>query len=389
MLPIDLLINALLASKGVRNMMVQFIDYNEDPENCPITETYLREIKHLFPSLQQSYVYSGVICSLTSFTDSDLCNDAVLGRILGYPCCDDYGKECEISFHVNVRVTDGTEHQLFANVACDKSHETEFAQFVDMANKIINEHLDCISSIAEKRVKQNCVYYFVQNNFSAKTLIKSLTDKTFNRDHLDSLANILGNLFSMEDDIVSHIDFANSVHVGIIIGLLATDMHNPLTHFYPLPSYNRKDVHETMNAWGREIVSCLDKTKKTKIQDTWFSLLVDDMKNYDQLNVCVNGAGTIEITALAGSTLLKHIEFNSVLPFESLSFSVVHLDGWKLAKFKYNDDYDVFYTRDIHHLNITRDHIDLANIKMYSRTDCMPYDIEYVMKKKLWTNDAV
>lgn len=257
MLPLDILINAILSSKGIRNMMIQYIDYGEHEEHCPITTKYLQEIKLLFPTLYQSHVFLGVICSLQPYTDNDLIDNETVGKILGYPCCEDYNKSHEISFHVNVRSTDDMQYQLFANVACDRSKEEHFVKFVEIANMTINDNLHI-----DSRLEKNCIYYCVNFDYSSETIIKSLITNTFNSDYVESLRNILGNLFSYSRDILEHVDFTNQKHIGILIGLLATDIHNPVEHFYPLPIYNKDDVKATMNAWGDKIVCCLDQTKR-------------------------------------------------------------------------------------------------------------------------------
>ena len=57
--------------------------------------------------------------------------------------------------------------------------------------------------------------------------------------------------------------YTNPIHKGILLGLLLNDKNNLLSPFVPLQNYPNQDkqVNEIIEAWERDILHILEKTK--------------------------------------------------------------------------------------------------------------------------------
>jgi hypothetical protein len=85
------LMNCVLVQEGVRNaFLLQYIDYGERSHNEPISKQKLAGIKEYFPELIQSRNVQGMIISKNIYTYKESYNEATLGKILGFPCSDEF-----------------------------------------------------------------------------------------------------------------------------------------------------------------------------------------------------------------------------------------------------------------------------------------------------------
>ena len=144
---IESLINAILVKEGVRPaMLVQPIDYDETTGEDPITKGILDAIRHHFPELKHSdssIELPGILIAPIRIDIHSIAADESMGKILGYPCYEDFStldRENEITYVLKVDVTlpDGTTHNIFVNVCKDESKLMEFAAIARRAELVLN-----------------------------------------------------------------------------------------------------------------------------------------------------------------------------------------------------------------------------------------------------------
>jgi hypothetical protein len=85
------LANCVLVQEGVRNaFLLQYIDYGENSPNDPESSYKLAGIQEYFPELIQSESVQGMLISKNKYTWEESYDEADMGRILGFPCVDDF-----------------------------------------------------------------------------------------------------------------------------------------------------------------------------------------------------------------------------------------------------------------------------------------------------------
>lgn len=139
----DIIINCLLVKSKIRNaFMIQWIDYQEENENGPITSRIIKIIKKIFPEFHHVCCNQGIIISLKKLDfDSKKYTEKELGEILSLPCPGDINNNRNYSVSFDA-VINKTTYQILVSVCGVKNkHNDLFDQihsFIDSLNNINN-----------------------------------------------------------------------------------------------------------------------------------------------------------------------------------------------------------------------------------------------------------
>lgn len=276
---IENVLNSILVNENVRPaMLVQPADYKEATGKDPKTKFIVDAIKERFPDLivSEDYkTYQGVIISKTNYNDRIDISLERMGEILGYPCYQDFEKidPDNISYSIDVyvkqknRQTIQTQTHLFFTNICKDADEIkikEFKEFADRAKTAFEkeEYKDVLVGFEADKVVVE-VNKIVPTQIIINNLIEN---KTLDDDEVYKIKNILFNFgFSMELQFyfLDNFQYTNPVHKGILLSLLVKEKHDTLTPFFPLQNYpvQSKEVDEITEAWEKDIISLLEKTK--------------------------------------------------------------------------------------------------------------------------------
>ena len=144
---LDVYMNVVLVNNDIRPaMMIQPQDYDEETHHDHITSNLLQQIKKLFPNLIQTTnyeEYQGVIISKTDYTN-EIINLTKMGKILGYPCADDFMeiKEEEYTINIYAITFDDESIQIFPNICKNLSKIKIFEKIASDAKKVFQtDHL--------------------------------------------------------------------------------------------------------------------------------------------------------------------------------------------------------------------------------------------------------
>ena len=225
-LGIEEYLNAFLVRAGVRPaMLVQPADYGEATSSDPRTADVLAAIVSAFPDLILSRVAGETIVATRGYTEADVPTSAAMGRILGYPCADEYGgldrSRPTTTIAVVATLRSGKEVQLWANVCRDDTHYAEAVRVAAAAQVALQALVVRVEAVRTV-------------NTPPAALIRLLLEgATLTESQQAEIIDCLWNL-GLANASTYRYDFANPVHRGILIGLVAVYANDPLSPFFPL-----------------------------------------------------------------------------------------------------------------------------------------------------------
>jgi len=265
-LDLNIILNCILVNENVRPaMLVQPMDYKETTHTDSTTKSIIEEIKKLFPHLILSTdynIYQGVIISKTDYNGKNISLNE-MGRILGYPCYRDFNNidNDKITYAISIYVKDNNNNkiEIFSNIC---KNETNIQEFNILANKakIAFAKRDYKEILNESKVKE----IYVESLPIVPTQIiinKLLKNEKLEKTEIDQVQNILFNFgFSMKSKF--NFQYNNSIHRGILLGLLLNEKYNTLSPFFPLQHYpeQSKEVNEIIKGWEKGLLDIVEKT---------------------------------------------------------------------------------------------------------------------------------
>jgi hypothetical protein len=275
---IENILNAILVNEGVRSaMLIQPPDYNERSGTDKKTLSIVNKIKKQFPDLVSSdnyEIYQGTIISKEPY-DNKVISLGNMGKILGYPCFNDYetlNRE-EPLYNLQLLVSyNDKEILLFNNVCKDKKTVEKFKllstnAFSALTNEKYKGVLDGI-----KIQKINRVYVNIENIIPTQHIINRLiTKKKLSEEEIRALIEVLYNMGFSDTLLEYEFQYNNPIHKGILLDLLVKSKYDVLSPFYPLQKYpkQQEEVDNITIKLENALLDILDKTKtKTKISKT-------------------------------------------------------------------------------------------------------------------------
>lgn len=288
-LNIDIILNCILVNENVRPaMLVQPADYKEATHNDPKTKSIIEKITAKFPNLILSTnyeKYQGVIVSKTNYNGRKDISLEEMGKILGYPCYQDFNNISDenISYNISIYVKDTSNNriQIFPNKCKDETNTSKFKDIVEGA-KIAFQKDEYKSTLNGFEVKD--VYVETSPVIPTQTIInKLLKSEKLEQNEIDKVQNILYNFgFSMELQLYfeDNFQYNNPIHKGILLDLLLKDKHNTLSPFFPLQKYpeQSKKVDEIINALEKDLLKILVETSDKTLEKT--PGILDNFKNF-------------------------------------------------------------------------------------------------------------
>lgn len=230
---IEEFLNAFLVNAGVRNaMLLQPTDYNETRSTDPISAGKLAAIAAAFPALIISTIRDETVISTRAYTEADIRSKADMGRVLGYPCGDEFealrSDDPRIRIDIWITLTTGRRLQLFAYV-CRSDNAAAFTtatHFAEAAKVAFQANPLTASLVARVEATSRTI-------FNEIYLMNRLLSGGLREEHRDQVIDYIWNL-GLENAGRYRYDFVNPVHRGIMIGLLSVSAHNPSVPFFPL-----------------------------------------------------------------------------------------------------------------------------------------------------------
>ncbi len=275
-------INCFLVTEKVREgFLFQTVDYNEYDVNSSISKIKLNLIKDYFPSLIQTPNKQGVLLSIKKFSLKEIEDDAILGKILGFPCESltkiikklNENPELEsrtIDIIVNIVLQDNKKNIIkkpvnIISFRCldYNKYNKSIKDLVSKIKKVFSEDSNMKEIIEDVKLNVTTVY-------SEYNLIKLLSNynKKLSEEEILELNNYLYNIGFDTDFqlyIQNNIDYNNLIHRGILIGLLTYSKYPTIEPFFPLQNYGRKkgkEVDEITKNWGDFIIKSINLTSK-------------------------------------------------------------------------------------------------------------------------------
>jgi hypothetical protein len=304
-------INAILIIHNIRNaMMIQPQDYKERTFSDKKTKFIISELKNIFPTLKSSNSYQGIILSKTKYLKKDMDTLLKIGKILGYPCADDFEKILDnpdlasIAFELIANTKYG-RFQLFACRCLDNKYNTYIKNIAKNANKI--KTLKTLVDNFEIKITKNIpINYLID---------KLLRNKKINKNENAELLNYIWNI-GFEELPQYSFDYNNPIHKGIILTLLCYCLYTPIEPFFPLQKYPNEDkkVYELTSNWEKDIFHIL-LTSKDNVLNNYSEIFKNNsfiqLSNYNFDNKNLIHKGII-------LTLISYCKNNLLTPFLKL-----------------------------------------------------------------------
>ena len=238
-------LNCILVMHDVRPaMLIQPQDRQEALGTDPKTKALLDLIQKHFPSLKQSHdyqVYQGVLISKEDFKGRTDITLNEMGRILGYPCYNDFqgeSNEIEYVLRLNAEVSSNTV-ELFSNICKTNRHLPHMKEVAIQAQQVLRTYPEF------KDVK---VLVDMSVTVSKPRLIRKLERRIeLTQEDKDSLLLYLGNISALDYDetvakLTKVIQYNNPLHQGLLLGMILHDEYNPLSPFFPLQNHPEMPV---------------------------------------------------------------------------------------------------------------------------------------------------
>jgi hypothetical protein len=255
---LDEYMNCVLVQQDVRHaMLIQPADYSEAISSDPKTASKLKALKAAFPELIQSTVGGGeTLISKKAYTSENVKDNATMGKILGFPCADEYEytlthpDEIRVAIEIVVNLKPGgnTETlQIIAYVCRTDAHYAgaktfaQKAEAVLKADPVIGQIIDSVTATKTTIMP-------------TKHLINELLhNKPLSETDQEEVVNKIWNL-GIEGANTYDYDFTNPVHRGALIGLLTFYEYNPIEPFFPLQYHpENARIDEISASWDSEL----------------------------------------------------------------------------------------------------------------------------------------
>jgi hypothetical protein len=264
------LLNLILVKERVRPA---FLLQPQDKGNENIREI-INVIKEYFPELIHSKdysIYQGILISYEDLNGKEISLNE-MGRILGYPCYEDYEEIDHINddtytAEIIVNMESGDDVSLINNKCLNESKKPEFQKIVNRIKDVLQK--EEYTEMLGDRVIDVIVNF--EENRSINIVIEKLTNnKKINKIEIEMITEILYNLgFEDNTEMESNIQYNNPIHKGIILGLLVYFKNDLLRPFYPLQSHpvEYPEVIKETEDWQEELTETIKNTKlkiKTK-----------------------------------------------------------------------------------------------------------------------------
>ena len=228
----DILINCHLVNGNIRNaFLIQPADYQEVTSKDTKTAMKIRYIKVLFPKLVLSDIRGETLISKRSYTEEEINSDEDMGKIIGYPCAEEYqivrlkqDTEQTVNITIFAYLENDERVDILAYACLDDRHFKSSEEFAEKAEKFLKkiDDIKIKKVVAEKQIRIPLV---------------ALKEKLIFKSHEKmSSAEIyeIDNEISNRDIENLNPDYTNPVHRGMIIALLSLFENDPCEHFYPL-----------------------------------------------------------------------------------------------------------------------------------------------------------
>jgi hypothetical protein len=270
----EILINLILVNEDVRpGYLIQYIDYDECIVKHPsssktFVDSLLKVINELFPNLIQSVNYEhnqGIIISKTDYNGVSGINNKLMGKILGYPCFNDFddlvGNKTE-HYIIDIYVLLGDyKIQIIAN-KCKNKNTSEF-------DVISSKAQDVLRKKKYNNIFINKVFVIVEviKNITTQSIITKLSkNKKITKSNKKMILNTLYN-FGFDDNLITYFEeggfqYHNPVHRGLLIGLLITEKNDRIDPFCPIPDSAVKEFDEITKKWSSDLKNVLIKTSE-------------------------------------------------------------------------------------------------------------------------------
>lgn len=272
------LLNLILVEAEVRSaFLLQPADYSEATGADPVTKSILDGVKKYFPKLdlcQEYKAYQGIIISkncggIPKFDPSEIIDYNKMGKILGYPCSDEfeeiirnkdiikYGVYVYVIFDSHPRI------QLMANVCKDKSKIDIFKNFAEKARHALRrEHNKLLEDI-----KILDIIVDTDVTIPDQVIIDRLSDvksQSLSEDEEDTVNNILYNSISEEFSEVfsKSVRYNNEYHKGITAFIVLYNKNFILNPFIPFQFVEGLDGEMSVinENWKTKILTLLEET---------------------------------------------------------------------------------------------------------------------------------
>ena len=270
----DTFLNSILVYEDIRKgAMLQPQDIKEAYASDPETKKIVEMIKSHFNSLQFSSnydTYQGIIISKKNYNGQHGINAIEMGKILGYPCYEDFGKISDsddfyqISLVVTVITTNNDELDLylFTNKCLSDENIHLFDTIATEATKAFKKYKDVIKTAINITIKE--VNVSVNKIVSINSIInKIISNKPLDSQDKDEIMNELYNLIGSSNEMDIPFQFDNPLHKGIILGLLVQSKNNVLSPFFPLHTKHPIEyikVNQISEEWERELHTIVNQT---------------------------------------------------------------------------------------------------------------------------------
>ena len=268
------LINLILVKERVRPA---FLLQPQDKGNENIRKI-INAIKDYFPELIHSNdysIYQGIIISYEDFNGKEISLNE-MGRILGYPCHEDYEEIDHINddtytAEIIIKMESGDDVSLINNKCLNESKKPTFQRISNKIKDVLQK--EEYTEILQGRVIDVIVNF--EDNRSINIVIEKLiNNKNLNEIDIDMITEILYNLgFEDNTEMENNFQYNNLIHRGIILGLLIYFKNDLLRPFYPLQSHSAEypEVIKETEDWQEELTETIKNTKMKKKIKTYKS----------------------------------------------------------------------------------------------------------------------
>jgi len=265
-LSLDLIINCILVKTGVRNaFLIQPADYGEALSSDAKTSEILKYISRYFPELIQSNISGETLISKIAYRYADIKTDADMGKIIGYPCAEEYQNvlnrkdEQSFSISIDVKLKPGynTDNIQILVYRCRDLKTLKYSQrfakdceHVLKADPDIGIIIDSVDAVDRSIVP-------------IKFLINKLLRKEEITEEEDyEIKNHIWNLGFDDHPIAKYkYDYNNSVHRGLLIGILTLCNNNPMEPFWPLQHRKEQKAVDKINImWADDLLQAFTES---------------------------------------------------------------------------------------------------------------------------------
>lgn len=234
--------------------LIQFVLVDENIRNaCFISKCDDSLLKN-FRSLKKSRCFGGFLISKQFYKRLNP-DDLEFGKILGYPCCEDFKEVYENkidSFTIRVicHFNDNSYFEIMVNRALNLDKLQEFEEFAIKAEATLKTHLltkDIVSRVCVEHKKSYC--------FS--TLKHNIKTNTMDEEMCEEFKNFLWNRGYSQKILSYNFDFSKKVDKVVALMLLTICEYDELDQFYPFDDIQEKIHNDIMELQSEEMYKIL------------------------------------------------------------------------------------------------------------------------------------